>query len=236
MTPILLLVFGVAPHTAIGTDLWFAALTKLAITRVHSGKNLIDWSVLRWLWLGSLPASAVTLLALSYQPVNAETTELLKGAVAVAVCLTAVGMMAQKALQAFARHRYAGSAPGFVSLQPLLTIMAGAMLGVLVTLTSVGAGALGAVLLVFLYPSRLTPPRLVATDIVHAIPLALFAAAGHLLTSSVDLRLLAGLLAGSIPAGLIGARVSSRLQHDVLRAALAVVLLVIGMKLASDVW
>ena len=236
MTPILLLVFGVAPHTAIGTDLWFAALTKLAVTRVHYGKNLIDWPVLRRLWLGSLPASAATIVWITYLPVNASTTDVLRGGVAIAVCLTAVGMFAQKALQALARRRLIESSATFVDWQPALTAAAGALLGVLVTLTSVGAGAIGVVLLVFLYPSRLTPPRLVATDIAHAIPLALFAATGHLLTSNVDVRLLGGLLLGSIPAGLLGATLSSRLRHDLLRVALALVLLLIGLKLASEVF
>jgi uncharacterized membrane protein YfcA len=236
MTPILLLVFGVAPHTAIGTDLWFAALTKLAVTRVHYGKNLIDWPVLRRLWLGSLPASAATIVWITYLPVTANTTGVLRGGVAIAVCLTAVGMFAQKALQAFARRRLMESSAPFIDWQPALTTAAGALLGILVTLTSVGAGAIGVVLLVFLYPSRLTPPRLVATDIAHAIPLALFAATGHLLTSHVDVRLLGGLLLGSIPAGLLGATLSSRLRHDLLRVALALVLLLIGLKLASEVF
>lgn len=236
MTPMLLLVFGVAPHTAIGTDLWFAALTKLAVTRVHYGKELIDWPVLRRLWLGSLPASAATIAWITYMPVNAYTTEVLRGGIAIAVCLTAAGMFAQKALQALARRRLIASADTLIQWQPALTTIAGALLGVLVTLTSVGSGALGVVMLVFLYPSRLTPPRLVATDIAHAIPLTLFAATGHLLTSNVDLGLLGGLLLGSIPAGLVGATLSSRLRHDLLRVALALVLLLIGLKLASDVF
>lgn len=235
MTPILLLVFGMTPHSAIGTDLWFAATTKLAITRVHSGKDLIDWPILRLLWSGSLTASAATLIWMNYQPMNPRATDLLRGAIAIAVCITAVGMFAQKALHAMARRHYAESAERLARLQPILTVVAGAILGILVTLTSIGAGALGAVLLVFLYPSRLTPSRLVATDIAHAIPLAFFAALGHLMTNAVDLPMLGGLLLGSIPAGVLGARLSSRLSPDVVRAALALVLLIIGAKLAIDV-
>ncbi len=236
MTPILLLGFGMAPHSAIGTDLWFAATTKLAITRVHYGKDLIDWPILRRLWIGSLTASAATLIWMNYQSMNPRATDLLRGAIAIAVCITAVGMFAQKALHIRARRRYAESAEQFARLQPILTVAAGAILGILVTLTSVGAGALGAVLLVFLYPSRLTPLRLVATDIAHAIPLAFFAAVGHLMTNAVDLSVLGGLLLGSIPAGMLGARLSSRLSPDLLRAALAFVLLIIGVKLVIDVF
>ena len=105
------------------------------------------------------------------------------------------------------------------------------VLGVLVTLTSVGAGALGAVFLSYLYPLRLTPPRLIATDIVHAIPLAMFAGAGHLLIGNVIFGLLGNLLLGSIPAVIVGAMLSARLPHGLLRGALAVVLLAIGIKL-----
>lgn len=234
MTPILLLVFGMAPHTAIGTDLWFAATTKLAITRVHRGKNLIDWPILRQMWAGSLTASALTLIWMNYQSMNPRSTDLLRGAIAIAVCITATGMFAQKRLHAMARRRHMADGPAI--LQPILTVVIGAILGVLVTLTSVGAGALGAVLLVFLYPTRLSPPRLVATDIAHAIPLALFAAIGHLMTSAVDLPMLGGLLLGSIPAGVFGARLSARLSPEILRAALAVVLLIIGIKMAIDVF
>ncbi len=116
-------------------------------------------------------------------------------------------------------------------MQAPLTVLAGAVLGVLVTLTSVGAGALGAVFLVYLYPLRLTPPRLIATDIVHAIPLALFAGMGHLLIGNVDFGLLGNLLLGSVPAVIVGAMFSARLSHGLLRGILAIVLLLIGMKL-----
>ena len=237
MTPILLLAFGVAPHTAIGTDLWFAAGTKLPLTRLHHAQGLIDWQVVRRLWTGSLTASVATLVWISRQPVDAHSMALLKGAIAVAVCVTAVGLFLQKPLQMLGRRidTHAG-ARSPATWQGPMTVVAGAALGALVTLTSVGAGALGAVLLVYLYPSRLTPPRLIATDIAHAIPLAIFAAVGHSLISHVDLALLGGLLAGSIPAALLGALLSSRLPHGWLRAALATVLLAVGLTLATDVF
>ena len=112
-----------------------------------------------------------------------------------------------------------------------MTVAAGVVLGVLVTVTSVGAGALGAVFLIYLYPLRLTPPRLIATDIVHAIPLAMFAGTGHLLMGNVNFGLLANLLVGSIPAVIVGAMLSARLPHALLRGALALVLFAIGIKL-----
>jgi uncharacterized membrane protein YfcA len=235
MTPLLLLVFGVAPATAVGTDLWFAALTKLAATRIHHGRGLIDWVVVRRLWMGSLPASAVSLAALTSMRTDAATVELLKLAIAVAVVISALGLLFQAKLHAVGRRFRVSGADRFKALQRPLTFAAGALLGVLVTLTSVGAGALGAVMLVYLYPLRLTPPRLVATDIVHAIPLAMFAGMGHLLIGNVNFALLGNLLLGSVPGVIVGAMLSARLPHGLLRAVLAVVLLVIGARLGWSV-
>lgn len=234
MTPLLLLVFGTAPATAIGTDLIFSATTKLAIAGIHQRQRLIDWAIAVRLWSGSLPASALTLLWMQWQPVTADRTEFLKGAIGVAVCVTAIGMVAQRKLQSLGARIDGRAAGGLRRWQAPVTVLAGALVGVLVTLTSVGAGALGAVCLLYLYPSRLTPPRLIATDIVHAIPLALFAGAGHLIIGNVDPYLLRDLLVGSIPAAILGAYLSSRLPHLALRWALSAALLVIGFKLALD--
>jgi uncharacterized membrane protein YfcA len=232
MTPLLLLLFGVAPLTAVGTDLWFAAITKMFATRVHHNHGLIDWQVVRRLWLGSLSASVLTLVWMRLNPVDENAVSMLKIAIAAAVLLTAVGIVFQKPLQALGRKLRTTDAEHFKAWQPGLTVVAGAVLGVLVTLTSVGAGALGAVFLAYLYPLRLTPPRLIATDIVHAIPLALFAGTGHLLMGNVNFGLLGNLLLGSVPAVILGAMLSTRLPHAVLRVALAVVLLAVGAKLA----
>lgn len=232
MTPLLLLFFGVAPLTAVGTDLWFAATTKIFATRIHQRHGLIDWRVAKRLWWGSLPASTATLVWLSLQPINAEAMGTMKVAIAGAVLLTALGMLFQSPLHALGRRFRTIEAAQFKSMQGPLTIVAGAILGALVTATSVGAGALGVVFLVYLYPLRLTPPRLIATDIVHAIPLALFAGLGHLLMGNVKFDLLGNLLIGSVPAVIVGAMLSARLPHAFLRGALASVLLLIGVKLA----
>lgn len=231
MTPLLLLVFGVAPMAAVGTDLWFAALTKLFATRVHHGHGLIDWPVVRRLWCGSLGASAATLWWMHAHQVDHEVVTFLKGAIAGTVMLTAIGLFLQKPLHALGRRWRITDSQHFKAAQAPLTVLAGTVLGVLVTLTSVGAGALGAVFLAFLYPLRLTPPRLIATDIVHAIPLAMFAGFGHFLIGNVDLGLLGTLLLGSVPAVLVGAALSARLPHGLLRLVLAAVLSVIGIKL-----
>ena len=235
MTPLLLLFFGVAPLTAVGTDLWFAAITKLFAAPIHHRHGLIDWQVAKRLWLGSLPASAAMLFWLSRQPINEEAVAALKITIAAAVVITALGLFFQKPLHALGRRFRIAEATRFKALQSPLTVAAGALLGVLVTATSVGAGALGAVFLAYLYPLRLTPPRLIATDIVHAIPLALFAGIGHFWIGNVKFGLLAHLLAGSIPAVIIGAMLSARLPHVWLRGTLAAVLLMIGIKLCWTV-
>lgn len=233
MTPLLLLVFGAAPISAVGTDLWFAAITKLVATRVHHGRGLIDWQVVRRLWAGSLPASVLTLVWMKYMPIGAETAGLLKVMIAGAVVLTALAMLFQRQLHEFGRKFRIESVERFKSMQGPLTVAAGAALGFLVTTTSIGAGALGVVFLAYLYPLRLTAARLVATDIVHAIPLAVFAGLGHLAMGHVDFALLGNLLIGSVPGVIAGATLSTRLPQPYLRRALSAILLFTGFKLLS---
>jgi uncharacterized membrane protein YfcA len=234
MTPLLLLVFGVAPVAAIGTDLLFASVTKIAATRVHHSRGLIDWKVVRRLWLGSLPASALTLAWMAYVPIGHDTAELLKTLIAIAVLVTAAGLLFQKQLHAVGRRLRIGDGEHFKAMQGPLTVAVGALLGTLVTLTSIGAGALGVVFLTYLYPLRLTPQRLVATDIVHAIPLALFAGSGHLVMGNVDFGLLGNLLAGSLPGVVVGATLSSRLPQPLLRMALAGILVFTATRLLAS--
>ena len=223
--------FGVAPLSAIGTDLWFAAITKLIATRTHQAHGLVDWQVVKRLWLGSLTASALTLLWMKTQPIDQSSVKLLTGSLAVALVIAAIGMLFQQKLHNLGRGLRTTDGERFKAVQAPLTVIAGVLLGVLVTLTSVGAGAIGTVFLAYLYPLRLTPPRLIATDIVHAIPLAIFAGMGHLLLGDVDFGLLGQLLLGSIPGVIVGARLSTRLPHAMLRRILATILMVIGIKL-----
>lgn len=232
MTPILLLVFGVAPMTAVGTDLWFAALTKITVSALHIRSRLIDWSIVGWLWAGSLPAALLTVAWMAGRPADPGSITLIRNAIAVAVCLTAVSLLARE----WTRGRLTADVEGPHSpgVTRVLTVAAGAVLGVLVALTSVGAGALGAVCLYHLYPRRLTPLKLVATDIAHATPLALCAGVGHLAIGQVDLTLLRDLLAGSIPAALLGATLSARVPQVWLARALGLVLLIIGVTMLAS--
>jgi uncharacterized membrane protein YfcA len=230
MTPLLLLVFGVAPVTAIGTDLWFAAFTKMAAGKIHHSKRLIDWQILRYLWLGSLPASMAMILLLCFDLISADI-HFLKSIIAIVILFTAISLLMQKQLHELGRFFRLHDAKHFKQLQPILTVLAGAILGGLVTLTSIGAGAIGVVMLTYLYPLRLTTARLVATDIVHAIPLALFAGIGHLVIGNVNFGLLTWLLLGSIPGVIIGATLSGKLPQHIVRIALALVLIAVAIKL-----
>ena len=227
MTPLLLL-YGVSPLVAVGTDLWCAAVTKAVASPLHQRTGLIAWSVVRRLWMGSLPASALSLV---WVRAHGGRADVLTAAIGAVVVISALGILLQPRLHGLGRTLRLAHASRFRAAQLPLTIAAGAMLGVLVTITSVGAGALGAVLLSYLYPLRLTPPKLVASDIVHAVPLALFAGLGHLFIGNVDYRLLGLLLLGSIPGVLAGVFLSARLPHTWVRRLLVGALLLAGARL-----
>lgn len=230
MTPILLLLFGVTPITAIATDLWFAAMTKLVAARIHHNSGQVDWMIVRRLWLGSLPVALLVVLAIGLG-VKIEKVLWLTQAIGILVITTAIGLMLAPKLLRIAKARRFGNPTKFKAMQPALTTLSGAALGLSVALTSVGAGALGSVMLTYLYPLRMTPRRLVATDIVHAIPLAMLAGTGYLLAGLVDWRMLLSLLLGSVPATIVGSLLAQRFDQRLLKTALAVVLLFAGVKM-----
>ncbi len=229
MTPILLLFFGVAPTTAIATDLWFAAITKLVGARIHNDAGQVDWQVARRLWIGSLPmAIGVVVLMSLASPLG--KIGWLTQAIGVVVLVAAVGLLVAPRLLIAARQRRLDNTVQFKSAQPMLTVLAGAALGLCVTLTSVGAGAMGSVILLFLYPLRMTPHRLVATDLAHAIPLAIVAGMGYLFAGMVDWLMLISLLAGSIPAIVIGSLLAQKTSGRIVQISLAVILMGVGVK------
>lgn len=232
MTPILLLFFGISPTTAIATDLWFAAITKLVGARFHSKAEQIDWQVVKRLWMGSLPMAIIVVIYISSHEAIAKV-DWLGQAVGVMILITALGMLLSPVLQKAARHRRIAFPGQFKTAQPALTIISGALLGVVVSLTSIGAGALGSVILMYLYPLRMTPHRLVATDIVHAIPLAVVAGIGYLFAGLVDWMMLASLLLGSIPAIALGSLLAARAPGRLLQVMLALVLMAACYKLLS---
>jgi len=228
MTP-LLLFLGVPAAVAVATDLWFAALTKLAAIASHRRHTVIDWPVVRRLWLGSVPvALAVALLATAGARVG--KVAWLSQAVGAMVCLAALGLLlGPKALRRLAATP-AQADP--LRGQAALTVAAGALIGGAVALTSVGAGTLGSVLLLALYPQRLNTHRLVMADLVHATGLAAIAGLTYAAGSLVDWRMLGWLLAGSLPAAVLGSHLAGRLPARKLQVGLAAVLLLVGGKAA----
>ena len=226
MTPLLVLLFGFHPATAVGTDLLYASITKAGGTVVHGLNKTVDWGVVLRLACGSLPAAGLTLLALharGQQPSSA----LLSTVLGFALILTAISVIFRPWVTKFAA-RLGEIGP---IKQTVLTILTGAVLGVLVTLSSVGAGALGVTALLLLYP-KLPTVRIVGSDIAHAVPLTLVAGLGHLWMGAVNGPLLASLLVGSIPGIVIGSHFSARVPDKVLRPILAATLLLVGGRLA----
>jgi uncharacterized membrane protein YfcA len=233
MTPLLVLVMGVAPHTAIGTDLLYASLTKIFGVGVHGAYKRVDWVVVRRLALGSLPTAIVTVIALRSSGSSGMTDGTIILALGLVLILTAVSMVAMPFLLRTGTQQRLSVSTLYLRYQPALTVLAGMALGLLVTLTSIGAGSLGVVMLLLLYPLRLTAGKLVGTDLAHAIPLALVAGGGHILLGNVDFRMLGQLLLGSLPGVWLGAYFGGKLPDLVLRFAIAVVLAGVGIKLLA---
>lgn len=189
--------------------------------------------VVRRLLFGSIPASIVTLLLLHTNTVSKMEDKLIVGALGTALVVTSFATLFKGALHDLGRRLRINAPSEFKRVQPVLTVVAGALLGTMVTLTSIGAGALGAVMLTYLYPLRLTPAKLVGTDIAHAIPLAVVAGAGYLVMGSIDFALLGWLLLGSLPGVLIGTYFGAVVPDRLLRMMIAVVLMFVGVRLLS---
>lgn len=231
MAPIMILIIGVAPITAVGTDLWFAAITKTVGGLVHNKFGKPDWQVVRRLCTGSIPASIATLAVLANSEMGKVEADIVLQMLGVLLLLTAFCTLARRQIHKRAKSLEAETAQRFKRWQPGLTVVAGALLGVMVTLTSVGAGALGATFLLALYPLRMKAARLVGTDIIHAVPLTVVAGLGHLWIGNVDFGLLGSLLIGSIPGIIIGSVISTRVPDKVVRTFLALALTATGIKL-----
>lgn len=232
MTPLLVLFFGVSPATAVGTDLLYASITKAMGGWVHGRNGTVEWKIVGLLSLGSLPATLLTIALFKFLALDEKVLEeLVTGVLSVALLLTATALLLKDWIKKIAlrddgtiyelHHRHL----------PAATIITGAVVGVLVTISSIGAGVLGTVALLFLYP-RLSAVKVVGTDIAHAVPLTAIAGMGHMALGTVDMVLLAGLLLGSLPGIYIGSHLSAKVPEKVLRPLLATMLLIIGARMA----
>ena len=249
MTPLLTLVFNVPAQVAVGTDLLFAAITKAGGAAAHARRGNVQWAITGWLVAGSLPAAVATLAAVQAANPDVDAfADFVKRALGIALFLTAGALLFRAQIQALGRRMAARDArvvalaaaagAGDVPVseeriaRPLPTLVTGALIGALVTLTSVGAGVIGVVALFFLYP--LLPARqIVGADIAHAVPLTLVAGLGHAAMGTVNWALLGTLLIGSLPAIYLGAAVAHRLPERALRSALAALLIGIALKLLA---
>ncbi len=231
MTPILVLLFGVPPVTAVGTDLLFAGFTKSGGAAAHSLKGHVDWKVTALLAAGSVPATALALAALAVlPPAGPATRVVVSTTLGAMLVLTALALAFRSRLLAWAK---AHSGRGWIARhQAAATIITGAFIGAAVTFSSVGAGAVGVTALVLLYPALATV-RIVGSDIAHAIPITLAAGAGHALLGNVDWTLLATLLVGSLPGIVLGSHLAARIPERVLRHSLVAVLLLAGTRLVA---
>jgi uncharacterized membrane protein YfcA len=225
VTPILVLVFGVTPATAIGTDLLYASITKAVGTVVHGAHHTVQWPIVGRLAAGSVPGTLVTLTVISHFDLTSRAAS--------GVITTVLGvMLLVTAVALLFRRRLLSLGEGWLELVPqhrtrMLTVIVGAVLGILVTVSSVGAGAIGVTVLLLLYP-RLAMARIVGSDIAHAVPLTLVAGLGHWMLGSVNVPMLVSLLIGSIPGIVLGSLFAVRVPDAVLRPVMAATLAVVG--------
>lgn len=227
MTPLLILLFGIHPTTAVGTDLLFAAATKTAGSAVHGFNKIIAWDVVGLLAAGSVPGAAITLWILSQaDPMSDDTARWISVVLGVMLVVTALTILFRDRLLGLAR-----AAPEKSPLQSaIITVAFGAAIGVLVSISSIGAGAVGVTVLMMTYP-RMPLLRVVATDIAHAVPLTLVAGMGHWAIGNVDWVMLVSLLVGSVPGIVIASLFAPKLPEKAVRWALGTILVVVGVKL-----
>jgi uncharacterized membrane protein YfcA len=235
MTPLLIFFFGLKPHLAIGTDLLFAAFTKMGGSLALARARVIDWRIVGSMAAGSIPSSLLTLYVLQrLGPANPVVQQAMTTTLGAALLLTAVATL-YKVMAGKAAPRHVDAAALRTAAKPThraLPVLLGAVIGTLVTLTSVGAGAIGVLVLMLLYP-LLPLPRIVAADIAHAVPLTLVAGFGHAWIGTVDWSLLALLLAGSLPGIWLGSHLMVRTPERVIRSLLSLLLAYAGVKLIS---
>jgi uncharacterized membrane protein YfcA len=229
MTPLLTLLFGVEAKVAVGTDLAFAAITKSAGTLTHRLRGTVNWAIVKRLCLGALPAAVLTTFALKYfGSVDQQIGQVIRYSIAGSVMLTVVAILFRGKMLAWVSARPGRQLQGRALVNA--TIFSGAVLGVLVTVSSIGAGAIGATLLVMLYP-RLTPAEVAGTDIAYAVPLTAIAAFGHWWLGSINWPLLFSLLLGSVPGITLGSWIARSVPEKFLRGLLAATLSLVAIKL-----
>jgi len=227
MTPILMMLFSIKPAVAVGTDLLYASITKSVGILAHGKLGNIDWKIVSRLGFGSIPASIVTIFLLNHMDMDStEAISTIKFWLGVALVVTSFAVILRNQITKW----LAGATLVPAKYVDISTVILGIVLGSLVTLTSVGAGALGVTALIALYPHKKIT-TIVGTDIAHAVPLTLVAGIGHATLGTIDYGLLGTLLLGSIPGIYLGSHMSSKVAEHWIRIALAAILIYVGIKL-----
>jgi uncharacterized membrane protein YfcA len=228
MTPLLILLFGIHPVSAVGTDLLYAAATKTGGSLIHGLARTIEWKIVGRLATGSVPATAICLYMLSHFDLSGGTAHaLITTSLGLALYLTALVLIFRRRILALYASRFGRLPP---SRTALLTVLVGAVLGFVVSISSVGAGAMGVTALILLYPN-LPTARIVGTDIAHAVPLTLVGGLGYWLLGAIDWHLLGLLLIGSLPGILVGSYLSTRIPELALRLVLSGTLILVATRL-----
>lgn len=228
MTPLLVMLFGFHPATAVGTDLLYASVTKTVGTAVHNKRKTVDWRIVASLACGSIPTSIATIYVMSRVGTLAQSAAgVLNLILGVTLLLTGISVLLRPWI-----IRWAGPRVDHASSKSISgwTILLGASLGILVTVTSVGAGALGTTALLMLY-ATLPVARIAGSDIAHAVPLTLIAGIGHWMIGTVDFTLMAALLVGSIPGIILGSLIATKSSDNVLRPVLGITLIVVAIRM-----
>ena len=232
MTPILILFCNVKPAIAVGTDLLYASISKAFGVVLHKKNGSVDWKLVAWMAAGSLPATVLTLLALHRLEPEPGLDQLIKMVLSVAIIVTATFALVQEPLlRLISRHGMAPSADWLARMQRPLTLLSGTLIGVLVTISSVGAGVIGMMLLLLLYPKH-PPIKLVGSDLAHAVLITGIAGLGHAGIGTVDYRMLGLLLVGALPGIWMGTRLGFGLQPQLLKRLVAGFLVFIGTTMA----
>jgi uncharacterized protein len=231
MTPLLILLFGIHPATAVGTDLLYASATKAGGSLVHGIARNIEWSAVRRLAAGSVPTTMVTLAALSFMDLESQAaSSLITLVLSGALLATAGALIFRSAIVRFHRSRFQTLGTRHTAI---VTVIVGAILGMLVAVSSVGAGAIGVIALIILYP-RLPMARIIGSDIAHAVPLTLIAGVGHWMIGTIDWHIFGSLLVGSLPGIILGSYIAIHVPESALRLLLAATLIVVAGKLLYD--
>lgn len=232
MTPLLTAIFGISPKVAVGTDLAFAAITKGTGTLIHRMRGTVNWHVVRLMCLGSLPAALLSIIALHYfGNLDAAITKIIRWSIAFSVMLTVVVLLFKGRLMNWLNaHPEKWLNP---RQQTVVTIIGAAIIGILVTVSSIGAGAIGATFMAFVHP-RLRAAEIAGTDIAYAVPLTALAAIGHASLGTINWVLLASLLVGSLPGITIGSYASKSVPEKILRGILAATLTAVAGKMVMS--